>query len=177
MALPWLIGAAVVALGTAAVAALSDDSDSGSGGSDDEERRRREQAEQERKARARKEKLESMKNQFVQECMLRANDLQQTLDGQINATLLGEQPFKVDLEDYKEFNSPVSPTYVEIYDLQFLPEETQENLTKFESLYDVELEPEDKLMKVSVRLKEIDHMLAQLKELREKLLVSFEEDR
>lgn len=169
MALPWLIGAAVVALGAAAVSAFSDDSDSGSGGNDDEERLRRERAEQERKARAHKEKLESMKVEFVQEGMQRANDLQQSLDGQIKATLLGEQPFKAELEDYEEFNTPISPTYVEIYDLQFLPEETQESLTKFESLYDVELEPEDKLIKASVRLKEIDNMLARLKELREKL--------
>ncbi|WP_283629113.1 hypothetical protein [Shewanella baltica] len=170
MALPWLIGAAVVALGAAAVSAFSDDSDSGSGGNGDEERRRRERAEQERKARAHKEKLESMKEAFVQEGMQRANELQQSLDGQIKVILLGDKPFKAILDDDdEEFHNPVSPTYVEVYDLQFLPQETQDYLVKLESLYDVELEPEEVLMNVPVRLKEIDHKLAQLKALREKL--------
>ncbi|WP_351019357.1 hypothetical protein [Shewanella sp. AC91-MNA-CIBAN-0169] len=169
MALPWLIGAAVVALGAAAVSAFSDDSDSGSGGNGDEERRRRERAEQERKARAHKEKLESMKEAFVQEGMQRANELQQSLDGQIKVILLGDKPFKAILDDDEEFHNPVSPTYVEVYDLQFLPQETQDYLVKLESLYDVELEPEEVLMNVPVRLKEIEHKLAQLKALREKL--------
>lgn len=168
MALPWLIGAAVVALGAAAVSAFSDDSDSGSGGNGDEERRRRERAEQERKARAHKEKLESMKEAFVQEGMQRANELKQSLDGQIKVILLGDKPFKAILDD-EEFHNPVSPTYVEVYDLQFLPQETQDYLVKLESLYDVELEPEEELMNVPVRLKEIDHKLARLKALREKL--------
>ncbi|ASK69276.1 hypothetical protein CF168_10560 [Shewanella bicestrii] len=169
MALPWLIGAAVVALGAAAVSAFSDDSDSGSGGNDDEERRRRERAEQERKARAHKEKLESMKEAFVHEGMQKADDLQQSLDGQIKVLMLGDKPFKATIDDDPEYQNLVSPTYVEVYDLQFLPQETQDYLVKLESLYDVELEPEEELMKVPVRLKEIDHKLAQLKALREKL--------
>ncbi|MCU8005450.1 MULTISPECIES: hypothetical protein [unclassified Shewanella] len=167
MALPWLIGAAVVALGAAAVSAFSDDSDSGSGGNGDEERRRRERAEQERKARAHKEKLESMKEAFVQEGMQRANDLQQSLEGQIKVILLGDKPFKAILDNDEDFSDLVSPTYVEVYDLQFLPQETQGYLVKLESLYHVKLEPEEELMKVPVRLKEIDHKLAQLKALRE----------
>jgi hypothetical protein len=168
MALPWLIGAAVVALGAAAVSAFSDDSDSGSGGNGDEERRR-EQAEQERKARAHKEKLECIKDEFVQEGMQRSHELQQSLDGKITVTLLGDKPFKATLDEDEEFKNPVSPTCVEVYDLQFLPQETQERLVKFESLYDMELEPEEELMQVPVRLKEIDHKLAQLKALRKKL--------
>tara|TARA_R110002167_G_scaffold188380_1_gene389970 strand:- start:29442 stop:29957 length:516 start_codon:yes stop_codon:yes gene_type:complete len=171
MALPWLIGAAVVALGAAAVSAFSDDSDSGGSGDGGEERRRRERAEQERNARAHKEKLESMKVEFVQEGMQRANDLQQSLDGKITVTLLGDKPFKatLDEDEDEEFNNLVNPTYVEVYDLQFLPQETQDYLIKLESLYDVELEPEEELMQVPVRLKEIDEKLAQLKALREKL--------
>lgn len=169
MALPWLIGVGVVALGAAAYSALSDDSDSGSGGDGDEERRRRERAEKERKARAHKEKLESMNEVFVQEGMQRAIELQQSLDGQIKVTLLGDKPFKATLEHDEEFYNPVSPTYVEVYDLQFLPQDTQDYLVKLESLYDVELEPEEELMKVTLKLKDIDSKLAQLKALREKL--------
>ena len=169
MALPWLIGAAVVAIGAAAVTAFSDDSDSGGSGDGGEERRRRERAEQERKARAHKEKLESMKEAFVQEGMQRANDLQQSLDGKITLTLLGDKAFKATLDEDEEFNNPVNPTYVEVYDLQFLPQETQDYLVKLESLYDVELEPEEELMQLHVRLKEIDQKLAQLKALREKI--------
>jgi len=169
MALPWLIGAAVVALGAAAVSALSDDNNSGSGGNDDEERRRRERAEQERKARAHKEKLESMKEAFVHEGMQRADDLQQSLEGQIKVIMLGDKPFKATIDDDSEYQNMVSPTYVEVYDLQFLPQETQDYLVKLESLYDVELEPKEKLFKVSKRLEEINLKLTQLKALREKL--------
>ncbi|WP_350594594.1 MULTISPECIES: hypothetical protein [unclassified Pseudoalteromonas] len=173
MALPWLIGAGVIALGAAAVSAFSDDSSSsGNGGDGDEERRRRERAEQERKARAHKEKLESMKEEFAQEGMQRFIDLQESLDGQIKVTLLCDKPFKATLDKDEEQYNPDIPSYVEVCELQFLSKETQDHLVRFELLYDVELEPEKKLMRVPVRLKEIDLKLAKLKELRKMLTTS-----
>ena len=169
MPLPWLIGAAVVALGAAAVSALNNDKNSGSGGNDGEEKRKRELAEQERKVHAHKQKLDSMNDKFVQDGIQRLSDLQKNLEGVIKITVLDDNPFKATLGDNETFYRPVSPTYVDIYDLQFLPHETQESLLELESLFDIDIEPEKELLTFQVKLNEVDHKLAQLKELREKL--------
>lgn len=169
MALPWLIGAAVVALGAAAASALSDDKKSGSGGDDGEEKRKRELAEQERKKRAHKEKLDSMNDKFVQDGIQRLSDVQKDLEGVIKITVLDDTPFKATLVDSERLLQPISPTYIEIHDLQFLPQETQECLLELESLFDIGIEPENDLLQFQFQLKEIDRKLAQLKEIREKL--------
>jgi hypothetical protein len=69
MALPWLIGAAVVSLGSLIVAAVNSDDDSsgsssGSSSGADEERRRREAAVKEQRRREREEKLANARTLF-----------------------------------------------------------------------------------------------------------------
>ncbi|ENM3791732.1 hypothetical protein EFU53_002895 [Vibrio cholerae] len=172
MALPWLIGAAAVALGAAVVSAISDDSDSGNGDDDGEERRRRERAEKERKEKAHKEKLQAMKDAFIEDGLERVNALEQSLSGLIQVSVLGNQPFKAVLDTEDSNRELLSPSYVEINDLPFLSQETQQNLVKFESLYDVELEPEEDLIQYAQTLKAIDDKLEQLHQLRSELELS-----
>lgn len=172
MALPWLIGAAAVALGAAVVSAISDDSDSGNGDDDGEKRRRRERAEKERKEKAHKEKLQAMKDAFIENGQERVNELEQSLSGLIQVSVLGNQPFKAVLDNEDSNTELLSPSYVEINDLPFLSQETQQNLVKFESLYDVELEPEEDLIQDAQTLKAIDDKLEQLHQLRSELELS-----
>ncbi|WP_217540617.1 hypothetical protein [Vibrio metschnikovii] len=169
MALPWLIGAAAVALGAAVVSAISDDSDSGNGDDDGEKRRRLERAEKERQENDRKNKLQAMKEAFIEDGLERVNELEQSLSGLIQVSVLGNQPFKAVLDNEDSNTELLSPSYVEINDLPFLSQETQQNLVKFESLYDVELEPEEDLIQDAQTLKAIDDKLEQLHQLRSEL--------
>lgn len=87
MALPWLIGAAVVGLGSLIAAAASDDSSSnsssgtGSDSSADEERRRREAAAKEHRRREREEKLASARTLFAGKGAALGEELGEALDG------------------------------------------------------------------------------------------------
>ncbi|MWL74257.1 hypothetical protein GQM09_28180, partial [Escherichia coli] len=80
MALPWLIGAAVLGVG-ALIASSSSNDDSSNGNGDDEERKRRERAERERREREQKEERETIKASLQNVGTLRADDLKQALSG------------------------------------------------------------------------------------------------
>ncbi|WP_312548708.1 hypothetical protein [Massilia sp.] len=85
MPLPWLIGAAVVGLGAAIVAAVnSDDTPSSSADNSTEERRRREAAAERQRKDERKKKLESARVLFEERGTEIGQQLANTLDGWVD---------------------------------------------------------------------------------------------
>jgi hypothetical protein len=87
MALPWLIGAAVVGLGSLIAAAVNSDDNSSGSSSDtsaDEERRRREAAAQEQRRREREEKLANARTLFEEKGAGVGDELMDALDGLVH---------------------------------------------------------------------------------------------
>jgi len=111
MALPWLIGAAVVGLGTL-IAAVSGDDDKPSSSCDsnsgaDEERRRREAAAKERRRREREEKQANARTLFAKKCSDIEDELGDALDSLIHVTPFSSPALKAKLG---EPNLAISPS-------------------------------------------------------------------
>lgn len=138
MALPWLIGAAVLGIG--ALIASSSDDDSSNGNGDDEERRRRERAERERREREQQEERQSIKAALKKEGEQRTADFEQTLSGWVNVHYQSKPPFKASiLPTGKQYKRVVAENFTESHELYLLNTKTRENLDEFEACYDVEL--------------------------------------
>ena len=139
MALPWLIGAAVLGIGALITSSGNDNSSSNNNG-DDEERRRRERAEREHRERAANEQRESIKNTLLAEGEKRSADFQQLLSGWFNAEYQSQQPFKAKiLATGTQYKRIVAEYYADAQPLSLLYEKTRENLNEFEACYDVKL--------------------------------------
>lgn len=139
MALPWLIGAAVLGVG-ALIASSSSDGDSSNGNGDDEERKRRERAERERREREQKEERETIKASLQNVGTLRADDLKQALSGWVDVHYQSTSPFKANvLATGKQYQRVVAEHFTESHELTFLDAKTRQNLNALESCYDVEL--------------------------------------
>lgn len=139
MALPWLIGAAVLGVG-ALIASASSDDDSSNGNGDDEERRRRERAERERREREQQEERDSIKAALIKEGEERRADFEHTLTGWVDVAWQSQPAFKaVVLQTGKQYKRMVAESFTDINELVMLNRTTRENLTEFEACYDVEL--------------------------------------
>lgn len=138
MALPWLIGAAVLGIGAAIASSLSDESSNGN--SDDEERSRRERAEQKRRDREQQKLRNSIKAAFSQEGKQRANDFQQLLSGWVNVNYQSQPAFKAAiLQTGKQHTRTIEKYFTDTNELHFLNATTRKNLQAFEECYEVEL--------------------------------------
>lgn len=170
MALPWLIGAAVIGLGTALVSALSDDDKSSNNNGDDEEQRKREQAERERRVRERREKKTAAMAEFSQQGETLAADFQQALHEIIDVTWLEKPAFKAILnEDGSQNKRFIGEYFVSEQGLHFLDETTQKNLKLFETLYAAELTPEPSLYDVDNQLSYCHQALGEIAARRQQL--------
>ncbi|MBX4507749.1 hypothetical protein CF032_13805 [Klebsiella oxytoca] len=166
MALPWLIGAAVLGVGAWIASSSSNDSSNGNGG-DDEERRRRERAEQERRAREQQELRNSIKATFSQEGKQRANDFQQLLSGWVNVDYQSQPSFKATiLQTGKQYMRTVEEHFTDINDLHVLNATTRENLKVFEECYDVELTMTETFHKAVDELADCEEQLQKLQDYR-----------
>lgn len=153
MPLPWLIGAAVVAVGAAAVAALSDD-DKSSNNNDDEERRRR-AAERERQERARNEKKLSIKHEFEQ-------GVEQTYQDFITSI-----PDLVIIHGAMVNHLTLSSNGSNWAEMEFNLEKTakfpfEKDIALFEQIYGVEVEQTENMKRV---IKEVDLLQGELDQL------------
>ncbi|MGU5638077.1 hypothetical protein ACV1DV_21410 [Aeromonas veronii] len=161
MALPWLIGGAILGLG--ALLASSDDDDD-----DDEEQRRRERAaheraERERAERTRIELRQTAQAEFKQYGNNYVEDFSQALEGWVKVTY-ALSPYQVVLNDAGELRTPdVTPSFVSDYELDFLSNTTQKNLHHFETFYDIELTPEQAIYDAYERLSDCHEALEGLK--------------
>lgn len=139
MALPWIIGAAVLGIG-ALIASSGDDNSSSNNNGDDEERRRRERAERERREREANEQRESIKETLLAEGEKRSADFQQLLSDWFNAEYQSQPPFKAKiLATGTQYKRIVAEYYANTEPFSLLYEKTRANLNEFETCYDVKL--------------------------------------
>ncbi|MCU6668323.1 hypothetical protein M8013_06080 [Enterobacteriaceae bacterium H4N4] len=167
MALPWLIGAAVLGVG-ALIAAASSDDDSSNGNGDDEERKRRERAERERREREQQEERKSIKAALKSEGARRAADFTQTLSGWVEVNYQSPAPFKAAiLQTGKQYKRVVAEHFVDKEELSMLDSKTRQNLNEFEACYDVTLTMTDAFEDVADEMTEWDVQLQELQDYRE----------
>ena len=142
MAIPWLIGAAVLGVGALIAASSNDDDSSSSSRDDSEERRRRESAERERVIRQQTEKADTIKKAFQQEGNQRSKDLKNLLLGWVNVDYSSHTPFSIVLTSAgSERRRSINDYFIDEYDIDrtLLDNTTLNNLKFFEESYDVDL--------------------------------------
>ncbi len=139
MALPWLIGGAIVG-GIALASKLSGGSSNNNNDYDnDREDEIRRQAEKERKKRSLTERLESISSEVELEGKQRAVVFQNHLDGSLNVKYDDYDVFAATLNSRGELNEKDDSLeeYID-FDEDILPCDTQDNLESFVSLYNVD---------------------------------------
>jgi len=176
MALPWLIGAAVLGVG-AWIASSSSDESSSNGNGGDEERRRREQAEKERREREQKEMRDSIKAALQKEGQQRCTDFTKILAGWVNVDYQSTPSFKAAiLQTGKLQKRSVEEYFTDTHELHFLNTTTRENLKELEACYDVELsmtetfhEAVDELVNCEEQLQVLEDYRHQFERIRQQL--------
>ncbi|MEL4878950.1 hypothetical protein [Shewanella algae] len=148
MAIPWLIGAGIVAAGAVVAKKLSsNNSQSTSGGSSETATERRERARRERRERESAEKLAALQSEYTSEGNDRAESLKSMLSGAIKVSYLNEQPFAASLTEKGRLKQrEVTEHCVEIHQITALDDLTIDNLAAFETLYAAELTPTPELL-------------------------------
>lgn len=170
MAIPWLIGAGIVAAGAVVAKKLnSNNSQSASAGSSETATERRERARRERRERESAEKLAALQNEYTAEGNDRAESLKSVLSGAIKVSYLNEQPFATRLTEKGRLKQrEVAEHCAEIHQLTALDDLTIDNLASFETLYAAELTPTPELLTLC------DEKSKQNAEYRELLELKFE---
>lgn len=176
MALPWLIGGALLGLG-ALLASSSDDDNSSNGNGDDEERRRREKAEQARAARNKSEQRLAVQAAFREQGQASAEEFAVALQEWIEVHYRSAKPFAAVLSNDGEIlKREVSVPFVIDYALGLLDSKTRKSLTDFEGFYDAQLIPcpeiydaDELITDCDDTLKEMRSYLRRLEKLRAQL--------
>lgn len=184
MALPWLIGGAIVA-GIAAYKAFSDDDSSSSSSSDSDaaERHLRENAEKERKERERSKKLEVAKEEFKKQGRIFGKNLAKSLPSELlKATSREEFELYFDLKkgrlqlDMEHASRRDLHLFFsidglgEILTKSALEKETIENLVIFSELYKPEFQYGAEFQKKKERIKSLDKGIQELQEIKKLLM-------
>ncbi|WP_367104225.1 hypothetical protein [uncultured Psychrobacter sp.] len=171
MALPWLIGGAVVAVVTATIAALSDDSSSSSSSysNQDAERRR---AEKERAERQRKERMQALKSSYNERLKLDGKKLTSLL--RIMAKVDKVQESKVIIEVVPRLEMNLDGSYKDVLTRQIVQSKSildsfHSNVVFFERLYGGYVKPKTETIQVSEAIdtlekqtKKIDNLIKEL---------------
>lgn len=176
MALPWLIGGAIVG-GIALVgAALSDNEESSSGGSnndDEEERRLRKEAEEKRKQLEKTKAREQLTQTIIQRGNEEAKIFQSLLSSVITLEYQDSTPFLYGQEDRQKLDHLTVHNDIVIaqsfYGLTDISEETLENLETLLSLYEVEINPTIELKETSAAFKKHQKKLNEIEVYKERL--------
>lgn len=190
MALPWLIGGAVLAGAALVGKALSsgDDDDDYENDNGEEERRRRE-AERERKEREKREKKEAIYNSVMKEGDEQSVLFQEMLFGVVEVSYDTSTPFKYQIDEDEYIDDPElrdllkslsdSTKILEmslnksaissLSDLEILDACTLSNLEKLFSFYEVDLSPSQYLKNQSSKLSGQKEQLEKVEQLQEQL--------
>jgi len=178
MALPWLIGAAVLGVGALIAAVANDDESSSHDSSSDEERRRRKQAEHERREREKEEEMAFLRMAFNQEGSKRSHDFQKLLSEWITVNYRGTSPFRaVLLNTGVQARHSVDRHFVDSCELgdDVLNTETRENLNFFETCYEADLAMTERFYKAVDILMDLQEQKAVLRHYHEQLeLISYQ---
>lgn len=169
MALPWLIGAAVVGAVSYAAKKMKEDEEEREW--EERQERRREQeaevrAEQARQAKALEERKQSKIREFATLGEEQASDFKQLLNGLVEVKYTQSPSFCASL--LKNGHHITTPFIID-YELGFLDRESRENLTKFETLYQVQLHPGAIIYDARNQISDAQDILRKLQGVRQKL--------
>lgn len=183
MALPWLIGAAVIGAGSYIAKKLREEEEE----REREERRERrreqeaqERAEQARRAKALEEQKHAKIREFVAQGEEQTEDFKQHLNGLIAVEYTQNPAFCAKFSDASDaVNTMESGSYMRVrrvsnpfvvtHKLDLLDRRTRDSLTHFETLYQVELRPEPAISEAHEQLNYAEEALVGLSHLRQKL--------
>lgn len=169
MALPWLIGAAVVGVASYAAKKLKEEEEEREWEASQERRREREaeeRAEQARQAKALEEQKCAKLRKFAAQGEEQANDFKQLLDGLVEVTYTQAPAFCVNL---LKGGRQISTPFVTAYKLDFLDKATKGSLTHFETLYQVELQPDTAIYDAHGQISDAEEVLGKLQNVRQQL--------
>ncbi len=138
MALPWLIGGAIVG-GIALASKLSGGSNNDDYDDDDREDEIRRRAEKDRKRRSLTERLDNISSEVEQEGARRASIFQTQLNDSLQIEYSAYQAYAATLDSRGNLNEndDLLEEYIN-FDEDLLPSETQENLDALISFYNVD---------------------------------------
>ena len=169
MALPWLIGAAVVGAVSYAAKKLKEEEEEREWEARQERRREREaeeRAEQARQAKALEERKRATLRKYVEQGEEKTGDFKQFLDGLVEVRYTKSPVFCADL--FKGARQIITP-FITAYKLDFLDKLTKDSLTQFESLYQVELKPDAAIYDAHSQINNAEEGLVKLHDLRQQL--------
>lgn len=170
MAIPWLIGAAVIAVGTAVVKKLNEDGDSSSSYDYDRESRRREKSERERAESDRNKKLQSAHENFAIRGESIGVDIALSLKNWIEVNFENSPAFaaKLNSKGYKIehviSNERDISTLLPSESHQF--DEIRENLKIYSDIYSVRLKKGVNLIEAGKEIEMIETELKQIGKLK-----------
>ncbi|MEL6092365.1 hypothetical protein [Plesiomonas shigelloides] len=181
MALPWLIGAAVVYGAAKLLSSDNDDDDD-----DDYEERQREKRRHEREAeeraaneRAERNRVEreqakqrdrtAVKNALVQDGNSYAPMLSQALTDIVEVRYTSDSPYRAVINGSGIDTNFITQSFIKSYELGFLDNVTRANLERFETLYDVALSPSQVIYDAHNLFSDSDDLLNDLQSYRKRL--------
>lgn len=172
MALPWLIGGAVVAVATATIAALSDDSSSSSSSYSDNEDAERRRAARERAERQREERMEALDASYNERLELDGKKMTSLL--RTMAKVDNVQESMVIIEVVPELEMNPDGSYKDVLTRQIVQNKStldsfHSNVVFFEQLYGRYIEPKTETIQISEAIdtlekqtKKIDDLIKEL---------------
>lgn len=183
MALPWLIGAALIGAGSYIAKKLSEEEEEREREERRERRREREaqeRAEQARRAKALEEQKHAKIREFVAQGEEQTEDFKQLLNGLVSVEYIQDPAFCAKLSDESDtVNTMESGSYMRVrqvsnpfvvtHKLDILDRRTRDSLTHFETFYQVELRPEPAISEANEQLNYAEEALAKLSHFRQKL--------
>lgn len=181
MALPWLIGAAVVGIGAAIAAAVKGDDTSNNNisSSEDLERQRRKEAERERRKQEKQQKRQIAHETFAQVGESIGCDLKASLDGWVDVVFasspsflarLNRKGYELDVQHLECPNSTESLVTTLLEKGSPYLKQTRSNLDLFQAHYAVSLQASTQLAEASREMKVVDKAVDELKNIRKDLL-------
>ncbi|MGN4989887.1 hypothetical protein [Aeromonas sp. 97A] len=169
MALPWLIGAAVVGAVSYAAKKLKEEEEEREWEARQERRREREaeeRAEQARQAKALEERKQATLRKYVEQGEEQTGDFKQLLDGLVEVKYTKVPAFCADLlKGARQIRTP----FITAYKLDFMDKVTKDSLTRFETLYQVELQPDPAIYDAHSQINNAEEVLGKLKSVRQRL--------
>ncbi|WP_201596157.1 hypothetical protein [Psychrobacter fulvigenes] len=172
MALPWLIGGAVVAVATATIAALSDDSSSSSSSYSDNEDAERRRAARERAERQREERMEALDASYNERLELDGKKMTSLL--RTMAKVDNVQESMVIIEVVPELEMNPDGSYKDVLTRQIVQNKStldsfHSNVVLFDQLYGGYIEPKTETIQISEAIdtlekqtKKIDDLIKEL---------------
>lgn len=166
MALPWLIGAAVVGVVSYAAKKSKEEEEAREREERRERRAREEQRERERAAKALEDRKEAICKEYIAQGEEQANDFKQLLNGIVVVQYTQEPAFCASLlYGGRQTSTPFTARHKS----DFLDSTTQKHLNYFETMYQVDLQPSTSMSDALRKISLAEEKLTKLKAVRQQL--------